>query len=105
MKNGLMGLNLFFEGLPDLVRTYRLVFWGIFLLLTFFFFFFFGRIVSDVSMQGFFKDDEQVKIAYDRFRAIFGSDEAVYLVYEAKDGDVFSRNSLLAIKGIQDELL
>lgn len=59
----------------------------------------------EMSMVSFFKEGEPVKLAYDRFRAIFGGDEVVYIVYEAKDGNVFSEDSLRAVHGIQEELL
>ncbi len=38
------------------------------------------------------------------FELYIGSDEKVYLVYEAKDGDVFSTTLLKAVKEIQEEL-
>lgn len=55
-------------------------------------------------MVAFFSEGEPVKQAYDRFRSIFGGDEALYLVYEAKDGDIFSPEALKAVQGIQKEL-
>jgi hypothetical protein len=43
-------------------------------------------------------------VAYDRFRAVFGGDEVLYLAYEARDGDVFSKNSLTALSELTQEL-
>ncbi|MCP4751632.1 MAG: MMPL family transporter, partial [Proteobacteria bacterium] len=39
------------------------------------------------------------------FRAEFGSDDGVFIVYKPKDGDVFSRKSLQAVQGLREELL
>lgn len=57
-----------------------------------------------MSLEAYFQEDEPVKEAYDRFRALFGGDEIVYIVYEARDGDIFSETSLNALKGVQEEL-
>ena len=38
------------------------------------------------------------------YRRQFGSDDSVFLVYRAKDGDVFSRESLLAIQQLTNDL-
>jgi uncharacterized protein len=98
-------LNRFFEGIPDGVTRHRWKTWIIFLLLTVFMVMGMGKFKLEMSMVSFFRDKEPVKLAYDRFRAIFGGDEMVYIVYKAKDGDVFSTESLTAVKGIQEELL
>jgi len=59
----------------------------------------------DLSDEQFFSQTDEVRQAYDRFRAQFGGDDSVYLVYRAKDGDVFSHASLKAIHDVQEELL
>tara|TARA_X000000950_G_scaffold288983_1_gene408895 strand:- start:5118 stop:7676 length:2559 start_codon:yes stop_codon:yes gene_type:complete len=43
-------------------------------------------------------------MALNEYRRQFGSDDSVFLVYRAKDGDVFSRESLLAIQQLTDDL-
>ena len=43
-------------------------------------------------------------LALNEYRRQFGSDDSVFLVYRAKDGDVFSRESLLAIQQLTDDL-
>lgn len=98
-------INTFFEDLPQLLSKNRWKSWLIFFLLTAFFIGGLGRFTLEMSMTAFFRDEEPVKKAYDRFRAVFGGDEIVYLVYKAKDGDIFSTNSLNAIRGIQEEIL
>ena len=59
----------------------------------------------DLSDEQFFSQTDEVRQAYDRFRAQFGGDDSVYLVYRAKDGDVFSQSTLQAIHDVQEELL
>jgi len=44
----------------------------------------------DMSLESWFYDDDPSKIALDKFRAQFGSDDGVYIVYEPQDKDVFS---------------
>lgn len=105
MKKLLETINSFFERIPNTIRKYRWFVWGAFVLLTVVVVSGMGRIKVDMSTESFFQKTEPVKQAYDRFRASFGSDEAVYLVYEAKDGDVFSEQSLTTLREIQEELL
>lgn len=104
MRSQLLKLNTFFENLPDRVRKYPKSFWALFLLITISAFAGLPRFKIDMSWDAMFQNEEPVKIAYDRFRAVFGSDENLYLVYEAKDGDVFSGNSLSALSNFQSEL-
>ena len=59
----------------------------------------------DLSEESFFQENDPVKKAFERFRHQFGGDESIYLVYEAKDGDVFSPTSLSAVRTLQEELL
>lgn len=105
MKTLLDKINQLFGQVPDTTRKYRWLVWGGFILLTVFIARGMGRIQVDMSMESFFQETEPVKQAYDRFRAVFGSDEMVYVVYEAKDGDVFSEQSLSVVREIQEELL
>ncbi len=105
MANIRVRLNRYFENIPYVVRSNRWKTWIGFILLTVFMVAGVGRFKLDISMVSFFKEKEPVKLAYDRFRAVFGGDEIVYIVYEAKDGNVFSPHSLKAVRGIQDELL
>ncbi len=101
----MLSINRFFENLPNILSRNRGKSWIIFIVLTAFFAVGMGRFKLEMSMVSFFKEGEPVKNAYDRFRAIFGGNEAVYIVYEAKDGDVFSPASLKAVRGVQEELL
>lgn len=51
------------------------------------------------------RDDDPLKIAYDRLRAWFGSDEYLYVVYQAEDGDIFSEDSLETLHKVHDEVV
>lgn len=59
----------------------------------------------DLSDEQFFHSSDEVRQAYDHFRAQFGSDDTLYLVYKAKDGDVFSHASLKAVHDLEEALL
>ncbi len=93
-----------FSQVPRMVRAHRFIVYAIFILITGLLALGIGRMKVDMTMDSFFQPDEPIKQAYDQFRFVFGSDEKVYLVYEAKDGDVFSDVSLQAVQGIQEEL-
>ena len=58
-----------------------------------------------MTMESFFRKDDPVRLLHERFKETFGSDEGVYIVYRANDGDVLSRASLEAVRGIQQVLL
>jgi len=59
----------------------------------------------DLSDEQFFSQTDEVRQAYDKFRSQFGGDDSVYIVYRAKDGNVFSHQSLKAVHDAQEELL
>jgi|TARA_B110000879_G_scaffold74392_1_gene103879 predicted RND superfamily exporter protein len=58
------------------------------------------RFVIDVTVDSWFSEDDPVLQSLDEFRDQFGSDDGLFIVYEAKDGDVFSADSL----GLIDQL-
>jgi len=58
----------------------------------------------DMSLESWFQDDDPAKVSLDEFRAQFGSDDGVYVVYEAQDGDVFSQVSINTLKQFIQEL-
>lgn len=58
----------------------------------------------DESLEAYFHKDDPVKKAYDHFRRIFGGDEYVYIVYKKKNGDIFSQDSLTALKHLHEAL-
>ena len=105
MKRLLELLNQFFEVLPENLRKRRIRVWGIFIIITVILVAGIPRIRIDMTMESFFNQDDPVKVLYDKFRDTFGSDDSVYIVYKARDGDIFSAESLAALKELQDELL
>jgi len=58
----------------------------------------------DMSTESFFLENDPVKVTYQRFREYFGSDEFIFVVYRAKDGDVFSEHSIAALDVIHRKL-
>jgi len=105
MTNLLNRTNLFFEHVPDRMRRYRWPVWVLFILVTVFLAIGATRLTMDMGLDIYFKKNDPVKQAYDRFRAIFGGDEAVYVMYEARDGDIFSDASLKTLQMVQEDLL
>lgn len=105
MKAIISTINLFFESLHEKLRQRR--YWIFFAMLfaTILLSTGIGRITIDESVEAYLRDDDPVKIAYDRFRSWFGSDEYVYVVYQAKDGDIFSSDSLETLHKVHDELV
>ena len=63
------------------------------------------RIKLDMTVEGWFKKDDPIIVAFNGFHEEFGSEDNLYIVYKPKDGDVFSEQSLRIVKGIQDELM
>jgi len=104
MNSAFYNVNGFFQRLPEKVKKGRLWVWLLFIAITIVMIWGATLIQFDNSMESFFQDDDPVKLAYDRYRADFGSDEILYIVYKAKDGDIFSNRSLRAVRDIVDQL-
>lgn len=58
----------------------------------------------DMTTDSFLDQSDPAIAALNEYRRQFGSDDSVFLVYRAKDGDVFSRKSLTAIQELTDDL-
>ena len=97
-------LNVWFEGLPDRLRPRRRAIWIGVVLLTLVIAGGSYWVKFDMTLDAYFQDDDPMKQNLDRFRMIFGSDESSYVIYRAKDGDIFSDASLRAVRGIQEDL-
>ena len=105
MKNqALQNTNLFFGNLPGRLRRRKWIFPLFVLFMTLVLGIGAGRVVIDESLESYFREDDPVKMAYDTFKSHFGSDEYVYIVYRARDGDIFSHRSLEALQGVHREL-
>lgn len=97
-------INLFFENLPDQLRANRIWIGLFFLVVTGFLAFGVRNVIIDESLAAYFHKDDPVKQAHDKFKEIFGGDEYVYIVYKARDKDIFSTASLGALKGLHHAL-
>ena len=100
----LSSLSIWFSGIPNGLRPYR---WWVLLAafaLTVFMAMGLSRFAMDVTMDSWFQEDDPVLQSLDEFRAQFGSDDGLYIVYEAKDGDVFSEASLCLVDQLTQRL-
>lgn len=98
-------LSRYFASVPDFVRKRRILVWLLLAGITLFAILGFPRVKFDLSTDGWFKDDDPVKVALDDFKAEFGSDDGIYIVYKPKDGNLFSPESLEAVKSLCDDIL
>jgi len=98
-------INLWFEKLPDRARQHRKWVWSLFIALTLLIVSGGAFVKIDMTIDSFFQDDDPTKLEMNRFRSLFGSDEVAYVIYKARDGDVFSEKSLRLVREIQEELL
>ena len=104
MTSILSSLSIWFAGIPNGLRPYR---WWVLLtalVLTIFMAMGLSRFAMDVTMDSWFQEDDPVLQSLDEFRAQFGSDDGLYIVYEAKDGDVFSEQSLRLVDQLTQRL-
>ena len=97
-------LNHFFEKLPLLLRKYKFIVLGLFVAVTVLLGAGANRVIMDNSLDSFFKKNDPVKKEYDNFKTTFGGDEYVYIVYRAKDGDIFSDASVKALSDLYNRL-
>lgn len=104
MEKFLLKADLFFEQLPDILRRYRLFIWLIFFSICAITFAGIPKVNIDLTMEAYFKKNDPAKLAYDKFRAEFGSDDVLFLTYQARDGDIFSEQSLKALHALHAEL-
>ncbi|WP_075185107.1 efflux RND transporter permease subunit [Teredinibacter haidensis] len=104
MEKILLQTNIFFEHLPDTVRRYRLFIWLSFFVIIAVILAGLPKVNIDLTMEAYFKKNDPAKLAYDKFRAEFGSDEVLFLTFQARDGDIFSDQSLKALQSLHTEL-
>lgn len=105
MQSILSRFNDFFEAAPQRFLSWR---WSIitlfFTLSVFMIYGMMTHFTMDMSLESWFQEDDPAKLSLDKFRKQFGSDDGIYLVYEAKDGDVFSEQSLHVLRKLHSEL-
>ncbi len=98
-------LSHFLESVPDRVRRIRWLVWLFVIGMTAFSFAGMGKMKFDVTIEGWFASTDPTIIAMEDFRARFGSDDHMYIVYKPKDGNVFSAESLAAVRALRKDLL
>jgi predicted RND superfamily exporter protein len=64
----------------------------------------FTRTNISTAQNSFLDADDPAIVVLDKFRLQFGSDDSVLLVYRPKDGDIFSKQSLLAVRALTHDL-
>ena len=105
MKRFLTLMSGWFEALPDRISARRWQTWLLFVVVV-------GamapgaaRFELDLTDEDFFNKGDPIRQSLDRFRAQFGSDDPMMVIYQPKDGDLFSPATLKAVRGIQEDLL
>ena len=100
----LIRLNQIFTATPNTLRPYR---WGIislFLILTIVGGWGVGKFQMDMSIESMFAEDDPFLESYTEYKKDFGSDDSIYLVFEAKDGDIFSEKSIRLTHELTEDL-
>jgi uncharacterized protein len=105
MVNVFEKLNNVFAKVPDKVIRFR---WLILVALTLLTVFLLVGVVTrtsiNTSANSFLDRNDPAIVALDKFRQQFGSDDSVFLVYRAKDGNVFSKQSLATLQALTHDL-
>lgn len=105
MEQLLLRLSDAFAQAPNKVLRYKaFVLTGLFVITAMMVWGIFTRTELDMTTDSFLDQEDPAMFALNEYRRQFGSDDSVFLVYRAKDGDVFSRESLTAIQQLTDDL-
>ena len=105
MDNLLLGLSEFFERAPDRVLGARnFVLTGVVVITVLMLYGAITRTELDLSTDAYLDEADPAVAALEEYRRQFGSDDSVLLVYRARDGDIFSRQSLTAVQQLTDDL-
>lgn len=104
MKNLLLNISQMFGALPNKLINNRWWVLSALVIITIVCIAGMGKISIDVTTDSFLDENDPSMLAMDEFREQFGSDDSLYVVYKAKDGDVFSKQSLEAVSQLTDEL-
>lgn len=106
MDKMLLALSRFFARIPVLVLKTRWLVLTVLLLSTAFMSYgAFTRTTLDMTVDSFIDQHDPAIAALHEFRKQFGSDDSVFLVYRARDNDVFSARSLSAVRDLTNDLL
>lgn len=100
----LVWLNGLFTATPNALRPYRWLILSFVVLVTGITGYGLTKFQMDMSIDSFFAADDPFMKGYDQFKKDFGSDESVFLVFEAKDGDYFSEKSIRLMHEMTSEI-
>ncbi|TVZ40311.1 hypothetical protein P886_4738 [Alteromonadaceae bacterium 2753L.S.0a.02] len=101
MKNRLENI---FASIPEFVCTHKWWVLVVYIILTAVCFLGAGKMQKDDSLKAWFGKDSEIFKNQKKFDTTFGSNEDVYIVVEAKDGDIFSDASLQALQKLHAKL-
>jgi predicted RND superfamily exporter protein len=105
MENRLLILTRWFAAMPGLMVRHRaLILWAVLLVSLVMAWGVATRTRIDMNVDGFLDQEDPAIAALNNFRTQFGSDDSLFLVYEALDGDVFSAASLKAVQTLTEQL-
>lgn len=92
------------ENLPSWINEHKKMVFGVYLLLFVVSIMAAGKITLDDSLESWFENSSSVFINKRQFEHYFGSNEDLYIVVKARDGDLFSDASLFAYQRLHDQL-
>ncbi|HEY1138391.1 MAG TPA: MMPL family transporter [Xanthomonadaceae bacterium] len=95
----------YFASVPDSVLKHKYLVWLLFIAITAFAVMGLGKVKFDMTIEGWFEKDDPTLVSLNAFRTQFGSEDNLYIIYRAKDGNVFSEQSLRTAAAIRDDLL
>jgi len=105
MEKILLSLSDAFADAPNKVLNYKkFILTGLVVITAFMGYGIWTRTTLDMTMESFLPESDPAVDALNQFREQFGSDDSVYLVYRAKDGNIFSRESLAAAQQLTNDL-
>ena len=93
-----------FSNIPSQLRAFRYLILFIFIVLTVFFAAGLPKFQLDSSIETWLHEGDPSVKALESFKKQFGGDDGVYIVYKAKDGDVFSSQSLTKLRDLTNDL-
>jgi len=106
MEKILLRLTELFGKTPSLILNYKKqVLTSLVIISAFLLYGVFNHTVFDMSTDSYLEEENPAQIALDEFRRQFGGDDSVFIIYAPKDGNVFSRESLITVQQLTDNLV
>ena len=96
---------IFFEKLLPKLRKAKYFIFALFIIITMLAWFGIDRVKRVSSKDSAFPQGDKVLKTLKQFKSEFGSHETLIIMYEARDGDIFSVNSLKTLSLLHEELL